>query len=105
MRAIKDRQTTLTDCELTDFATRVKDTAFAVVKVHIPLSTSSSEEEQQERFYFMAIISADDTLSPLPNNDIINNNKSSLPASFQYKTLSDLYNDLANLSTITPREN
>ncbi|HZD83918.1 MAG TPA: hypothetical protein VE076_13695 [Nitrososphaeraceae archaeon] len=82
MRAIKYGQTTLTDCELTDFVRRIKDRTFAVVKVHMPLSTSSSEEQQQEsiiRFYFMAIISADDTSSSLPNNDNINNNESSLP--------------------------
>jgi hypothetical protein len=78
MRAIKYGQTTLADCELTDFVRRIKDRTFAVVKIHMPLSTSSSsEEEQQEsiiRFYFIAIISADDTLSHLPNNDNINNN-------------------------------
>jgi hypothetical protein len=45
MRAIKYGQTTLTDCELTDFVRRIKDRTFAVVKVHIPLSTSSSEED------------------------------------------------------------
>jgi hypothetical protein len=81
MRAIKHGQTTLSDCELTDFTRRVKDRTFAVVKVHMPLSASSSEEEEQQQsiihIYFMAIISVDDTSSPLSDNDN-NNNKTPL---------------------------
>jgi hypothetical protein len=81
IRAIKDRQTTLNDYELTDFVRRVKDRTFAVVKVHMPLSASSSEEEEQQQsiihIYFMAIISVDDTSSPLSDNDN-NNNKTPL---------------------------
>jgi hypothetical protein len=81
IRAIKDRQTTLNDYELTDFVRRVKDRTFAVVKVHMPLSASSSEEEEEQQsiihIYFMAIISVDDTSSPLSDNDN-NNNKTPL---------------------------
>ena len=81
MRATKYGQTTLSDCELTDFVRRVKDRTFAVVKVHMPLSASSSEEEEQQQsiihIYFMAIISVDDTSSPLSDNDN-NNNKTPL---------------------------
>jgi hypothetical protein len=61
IRTIKDGQTTLADGELTDFIRRVKDRTFAVVKVHMPLSTSSSEHQECIHLYFMAIISADDT--------------------------------------------
>jgi hypothetical protein len=99
IRAIKGGQTTLTGGDLMDFIRRVKDRTFAVVKVHMPLSTSSSEHQECIRLYFMAIISADDTSSYLPYNGNIYDNKSPLSANFADKTFPDFYNELANLPT------
>jgi hypothetical protein len=99
IRAIKSGQTTLTEGDLMDFIRRVKDRTFAVVKVHMPLSTPSSKQQECIRLYFMAIISADDTSSYLPHDGNTYNNKSPLSANFADKTFPDFYKESANLQT------